>query len=310
MRKVLSEVQFAVDDKETRKQYIGGSEIGIILGANKYKSNIYLYLEKTGEIENDFFGNELTYWGQTLEPIILKHYSEVENCNIIDRPAETFCHPDYPFLIFHPDGLIPNKNKGLEIKTAGFMMQRNWDENQDGIDIQYIPQVALGMAIFDVPEWDVAVLIGGQKYRKYTVRRDKEFEEIMLVKAARFWDAVQNKIRPEPETLSDVNRLFAMGGLDPIIADNDLESVVTDLTIIKDQIKDAEEKKKELERHIKERMENHDVLINLSGEQLCTWKKSKDTAKLDVKLLQSKNPEIYNQYLVLRPGYRRFLTKI
>ncbi|EAC2591077.1 hypothetical protein JT90_16020, partial [Listeria monocytogenes] len=47
----------------TRRQGIGGSDAGIIMGLNKYKTAFELWLDKTGQILPDESAGEAAYWG-------------------------------------------------------------------------------------------------------------------------------------------------------------------------------------------------------------------------------------------------------
>ena len=62
---------------ETRRAGIGGSDVATIFNLNSWKSPIYLYMEKRGEIEpDDLSDNEAIYWGNTLEDLIRKEFQK------------------------------------------------------------------------------------------------------------------------------------------------------------------------------------------------------------------------------------------
>lgn len=51
-----------------RNKGIGGSDAGVIMGDNQWKSKYQLWLEKTGQAEpEDISGKESVYWGTVLE---------------------------------------------------------------------------------------------------------------------------------------------------------------------------------------------------------------------------------------------------
>ena len=47
------------DPSKDRDKFIGGSDVGTILGVNKFKSPYVLFLEKTGKLEPENIDNKL-----------------------------------------------------------------------------------------------------------------------------------------------------------------------------------------------------------------------------------------------------------
>jgi len=64
--------------QKTRNRGIGGSDAASILGLNKWKSPIRVYMEKIGEIEPEKVG-EAAYWGTKLEDLLAKEFEERTN---------------------------------------------------------------------------------------------------------------------------------------------------------------------------------------------------------------------------------------
>uniref|UniRef100_UPI00193103D1 YqaJ viral recombinase family protein n=1 Tax=Caenibacillus caldisaponilyticus TaxID=1674942 RepID=UPI00193103D1 len=58
-----------------RRKGIGGSDAAAILGLNKWKSPIQVYMEKIGEIESDV-SSEAAYWGHVLEDVVAREFSK------------------------------------------------------------------------------------------------------------------------------------------------------------------------------------------------------------------------------------------
>ena len=57
-----------------REKRIGGSDIGAILGVNKWRSAIDVFIDKTRG--STFEGNDATYWGNTLEPVVREEFAK------------------------------------------------------------------------------------------------------------------------------------------------------------------------------------------------------------------------------------------
>lgn len=60
---------------EARKTYIGGSDLGAIVGVNRYQTALDVYLEKTSEHIHEV-NNDTTYWGNVLEEVVAQEYSK------------------------------------------------------------------------------------------------------------------------------------------------------------------------------------------------------------------------------------------
>lgn len=59
-----------------RQKGIGGSDVATILGLNKWKAPYQLWLEKTGQIEIEESDSEPAYWGNVLEEVVAKEFTE------------------------------------------------------------------------------------------------------------------------------------------------------------------------------------------------------------------------------------------
>lgn len=183
------------DFLKDRKTGIGGSDIGAILGENEHKLAYEVYLDKVEENEVEI-SNEAIVWGKLLEDPIAVRYQELTGRQIF--VTGLFRHKEYPFLIAHPDRIIPQEKMGLEIKTAGYHSRALWGEDRtQQIPLHYYLQIAHYMFVLDYDRWDIAVLIGGQELRIYTFERSKEADDIILEASKDFWENhVLKKIPP------------------------------------------------------------------------------------------------------------------
>ena len=119
-----------------RRQGIGSSDAAAAVGLNPYKSQLELWLEKTGRNgllpKTDPLDEESpAYWGNILEPIVAAHYTR-RSGNRVRRINAVLQHPDPQLhwmlanidreVIGAPDVQI------LECKTAGINGARLWKE--------------------------------------------------------------------------------------------------------------------------------------------------------------------------------------
>ena len=82
---------------EDRQKGIGGSDVGTILGLNKWKSPYQLWLEKTGQVVLEETASEPAYWGNILEEVVAKEFQE-RTGKKVRRRNQVFEHPLHPFL--------------------------------------------------------------------------------------------------------------------------------------------------------------------------------------------------------------------
>ena len=200
MKTLLSE-----DQLEGRKFRIGSSDVATIMGAKQGLTE--LWEEKTGRKPRSFSGNSYTEWGNRLEDVVAKKYEDdLKACglNVSVTPSGTIVHEMMEWAQATPDRIVTiNEGQdgenwwGLEIKTT--TQSEGW--GPDGTDL--IPewvewQVRWQMMVMGFNRWDVAVLINGSDYRRYTILRDGEKEDLMVEKVGEFWFVnVKEEVPPE-----------------------------------------------------------------------------------------------------------------
>ena len=60
---------------QERQKGIGGSDAGAILGVNKWKTPFQVYLDKTEPITEEQEQHEAAYWGNQLEDMVAKEFT-------------------------------------------------------------------------------------------------------------------------------------------------------------------------------------------------------------------------------------------
>jgi predicted phage-related endonuclease len=183
-----------------RKGGIGGTDISAILGLNPWRNAIDVYLAKLGLAQQP--ETQAMRLGNRLEPAIAEEYADLTGSKLVrgEEIAPLFPgianvwrghtiieHRDHRFLIGTPDAIVPDAERGLEIKNAGFQ-GREWGRpGTDEIPRHYLLQCAWYMALTGLSHWDVAVLFSGNRMEIYTVRRNAELESALLKVGADFW---------------------------------------------------------------------------------------------------------------------------
>lgn len=195
-----------------RAEGIGASDAGVILGVNKWKSNLDLWLEKTGQKQAEDIGDKpYVKYGHDAEPFIRGLFA-LDHPDLkvtYESPFKIIRNDVYPFISCTPDGELQDaagRNGGLEIKTTEIMNSSQWKEWDGRIPDTYYCQVLHQMLAAD---WEFVWLRAQIKWtnrngdkraemRDYHIERIEVREDIEWIKEAEidFWSKVQQRRQP------------------------------------------------------------------------------------------------------------------
>lgn len=176
-----------------RRESLGASEAAAALGVSPWQTPVELWQRKLGLIgEQD--ESEAMRWGSLLEPVILAEYQRRTGRRVV-ATQEFLSHPGYPFLTATLDARCDD-GRLVEVKTASAWAKEWGDEGSDEVPETYLVQVAQQLAVTGAKVADVAVLIGGQRLRVFTVERDEILIEYVLMRGQRFWACVESREPP------------------------------------------------------------------------------------------------------------------
>lgn len=189
-----------------RNTGIGCSEIGTILGMNKYEDAATVFSKKVGVINIGTVDNEAMFMGRVLEPVIQdlwEYYDpnldtwEATCANMearqkvreVIKPHVYVRNPKYPWLFGGPDGLFKHNNDlgVLEIKTISKFTS---DQYEDGIPTSYIFQIHGYMMLFDIDYAEIAMLQDGRVLQVFPFDRNERICEMIDKTCTDFWDRV------------------------------------------------------------------------------------------------------------------------
>lgn len=281
---------------EYRKKGLGGSDIGAILGVNKYKTALDVYKEKLG-ISEYFTDNKFTRVGKYLEPAIIKMYEDQKNCEV--SQMKPYVDKNYPFLFGHVDGKVKDKNIIIEIKTAGYNSQ--WgDPGTNVIPKSYLCQVAHYAYLSNCDKVDIAVFfLNSRDFEIYTYKRNKKLELYIKKYAVDFWkNHIEKKIPPDPMNSQDLE--FGKIIEDSVQANQEIENKVIEYKNIKDELKDLKSRENELREDILLYMNNHKHLIDSHNNVLAIYSERKGSPYFDINSFKSDHSDLVGNYLKRR----------
>ena len=299
---------------EVRKNGIGGSDAAAAVGLSPYMSPLELWLIKTGRDANlprpdPHDTSEPIYWGTLLEPIVAASYTK-QTGNKVRRVNAVLQHPTIPFMLANVDREVVGCRdvQLLECKTAGEFGARLW---RDSVPEYVQLQVQHQLAVTGRQAADVAVLICGQKLEVHRVVRDNALIARLIELEAAFWRYVETDTPPEADGSDSADRALrclypGAGGAVDFTSNRRLSSVFADLVAVRVDIEARQQVEAQLRQSIVQAMGEADQAEFETGS--VSYRRSKDSASVDLKRLLAEHPHFATQYAITKAGARRFLV--
>lgn len=301
---------------EIRKQGIGGSDAAAAIGLNPYKSQLELWMEKTGrdkEIPKPDPNDDTTpvFWGTMLEPIVAMQYAK-KTGHKVRRINAVLQHPDpeLHWMLANLDREVTGNAEVqiLECKTAGINGARLW---KDGVPEYVQVQVLHQLAVTGKQAADVAVLIGGQSLEIFRIERDEAMIAQLIELEKKFWHYVETDTAPPADGSASAELalrcLFPRDNDEVVdLTDNpELSQAYEELKQIRQEIAEQEQRESGLKQKLQQAMGEASKAVFASG--FVTWRKAKDSMTFNTAALLKDLPHLQQQYQQLRKGSRRFL---
>ena len=280
-----------------RRRGIGGSDASVIMGVNPYRSVLQLWEEKTGKIPVTDNGNEYTYWGNVMEPIIRKEFMKRTGLKVRQKHAMIF-HPDYPYIFADVDGIATDERGEkciFEAKTASQYKEEQWE---NGVPEEYVLQVQHYLEVCGMDKAYIAALIGGNKFIFHTIYRDEELIRNLISREKEFWEGcVLTGTEPVMDDSDATRDYLNQKYSDPIEGSiqlqENMKSVLAEYQDVDCKVKELEKQKIGLANQIKAAMGEYET-----GEvdgTVVSWKKI-SRESLDSKRLRKEQPEVFAEY--------------
>lgn len=299
---------------DVRRRGIGSSDAAAAVGLNPYKSQLELWLEKTGK------GQKLaspdpaeeegpTYWGTLLEPIVAAHYTQ-RTGRRVRRINAVLQHPSQPWMLANIDREILGSDdvQILECKTAGLNGARLWGE---GVPEYVQLQVLHQLAVTGKQAADVAVLICGQELRIHRIERDEPMIAQLIALEASFWKLVTENVPPPADGSDSAERALRslyprdLGATVDLRSEPRLEASFQELLAVRATLQELNDRASQLKQAIQQRMGEATKAVFSTG--VATWKRCADSTRLDSGRLARERPDIVTAYRTVEDGVRRFV---
>lgn len=294
-----------------RRNSIGGSDVGTILGFNKYQSAYQLWLDKTGQINIETESpSEAAYWGNALEEVVAKEFT-LRTEKKVRSDHHMYFHKKHPFLSANVDRQVIGENAILECKTASMWLSDHWDG--ENIPEQYIFQVQHYMNVLEKDYAYIAVLIGGQKFIWKRIDRDQELIDIIQDRLIDFWENNVLKNVAPPIDGSKSTSKFLEERYSSFDSGRQIElglkedELIQTLEEHKETKKVIEENIAQIENQLKNKLGEEEAEIAITPKSVISWKPTSSN-RIDTKRLKAEQPEIYDKYCKTT-SYRKFKIK-
>ena len=267
-------------------------------------------LEKRGEKQaDDLSGVEAVQMGHVMQPVIGRLFEEATGIKVkeYDLARE---HSTESWLKAHTD--FESADGGLvEVKNFNAAVANKYPDDDDGLKLPTpdLIQCVHEATVFGKPHVWFAVLFGGQRFRYWKIEVTEEMKLEFIQRAAKWWALAHTGDLPDAETVEQAKMLYRTATDEAIVSTAQVEKVISALKEIKAQIKMYETQEEACLVSLQNYMRNKTEIITPYNEVLVTWKQAKASKSFDKDLFKQAMPDVYDQFMVEKPGSRRFLVK-
>lgn len=282
-----------------RRTGIGGSDVGAIVGVNRYRSAYEVWLDKTGRLpDRDLSDNDAVHFGIVFEAAVADRFAYRTGFEVWD-PHATFRDRERRWRIANPDRLMIDDSGQvgvLECKTAGQFLADEWADGQ--IPESYELQAVHYGAVLGLSYAYLAVLIGGQRlvYRRIEIGPDYVADVDQVTE--QFWCRHVEADEPPPvdasEACTDVlTRLWQASDGIVELGDVGLTAARAYRAAMTDE-KVAGEAKQLAGNQLRAMLGTNTVGV-ADGRKIVTWAES-ETHRFDQRAFAAEQPDLFALY--------------
>ena len=297
---------------ELRKKGIGGSDVGAIMGINKYSSPLKVYKAKVEGIVEDISEKVAVRKGKDLESLIRAVYvtPKLKGLGYTVRPLNhLLINSNYPWLRANLDGIAIwdenprdfTKHLVVEIKVVTEWAEDNWyGEDYCGVPASYYAQVQEYMLVSGTRKAIICALFEKNwEMHYFEINRDERFLAELISKSKHFYDYhMLMEVPPRADFTIDkefILEKIAEQETTPIAEYPDAE-----LTAAAVEVKELKRQIKSLEKEVNEKMsivvDRYQKGGRSTSPVIKISVKDVKSVRLDSTRLKEEQPGIYEQY--------------
>nr|DAP84315.1 MAG TPA: Exonuclease [Caudoviricetes sp.] len=311
-----------------RMESIGGSDIGTIMGVNKYSTPHQLWLEKTGRVE-PWQGNDATHWGQMLEPVIASEYEKISGMKLLH--CDGLQIPQIPYLIGSPDRIVVNpadETKAVAIwegKTTRNNVATDeidedgravmlwgkgdvYDEAQNLVQADnrvpdsYLLQVHAYMLLTGIPTTKLSCLLSTSDFRTYTIDFNEDLALEILKQTREWW--IRHILHDEEPQQTERDLKHTQQEPSKIVASDEIKLKIQQYKDLKKQADELDKQIQEVRDQIVGFVGTNEAIVDKDMKVLCSYKYQHGRTYINKDKLMLINPDAYQQCLAEYQGTR------
>lgn len=296
-----------------RKNAIGASEVGTILGVNPYDTPYQLVRRKKG-IDPAIPENTAMMMGHLLEDVVAQRFQIETGLQVIKNTQQDFhfVNPEKPFMKVSPDRLfwLPNMSKNDDNKGILECKTTRMSVDPDNPPMSWYFQLQYNLHVGHYKVGYLAWLVNGIDFGYRRIDYDEDLCNQMEEVLTQFYhDSIEGDIIPKDQSSADTAIRYPRQMEGKCIDSKDnINELWARLTEIKKKESELKKEKDALTGEVKMFMGDAERVVN-EGKALFTWSAGKDKQSFDEKKFKEENPELWARYTTTKPASRTFLIK-
>ena len=279
------------DVTKDRAKWIGGSDVPAIMGISPFKKRFRLLQEKAEIVDQEFFGNEYTEYGNVMEPKIRDYVNKLYNTEFKETKHENPAN----HIRYHADG--DDGELILEIKTTSQI-----HESLDDYKV-YLVQLLTGISEYGYKGGILAVY---ERPSDFSEEFDESRLHIYDVHAENYLGLIERIYASIEQFLNDLEKLRE----NPLIGEEDIipseivnyANPIIEMEQAMITYKEMEKRYKEMKDGLKKAMEKYNIKswTTEGGIKITLIPDgaSKTERVFDEKSFAEERPDEYEAYMV------------
>ena len=251
---------------------------------------------------------EAVQMGHIMQPVLGKLAQDKLKMELKDADY-ALSHSRESWLRSHFDFISADGKTLVEVKNYNAMVRNKFDEDSNRVPQADYIQCLHEATVHNVDRVVLAVLFGGQEFVTFDFTFTDEQKLDFIKQMSIYWAHVVSGTVPLAKSVDDTKLAFPFSVEGIVIANQAIETRVSDLKQLKAKIKELETIGEDWETEIRNALGDRSELRTFDGNTLVTWKSSKSSMRFSADLFKTSMPDIYQRFVVEQVGSRRFLIK-